>query len=108
MRRKKRLTKKLDKIKQKAQNLDANDGDTNNRVMNAGLRKIQSEWSKVKRSGKGAAKKYIVCSKGKSKEIGNSSKKAVRRIKTKMVDSRMKKDKRNEKFKNNNLKRKRK
>jgi len=57
MRRKKRLSKKLDKIKKKAENLDENDGNLNNRVLNAGLRKIQTEWSKTKASGKGHEKK---------------------------------------------------
>lgn len=56
MRRKKRLTKKLDKIKKKGNQLSENDGDTNNRVMNAGLRKIQGEWNKTKADAKGTRK----------------------------------------------------
>jgi len=45
---------------------------------------------------------------GRSQTVGAASKKAVRRTKVKMVDARMKKDKRNQKFKEKNLKRKRK
>mmetsp|Transcript_9650 Transcript_9650/g.21268 ORF Transcript_9650/g.21268 Transcript_9650/m.21268 type:complete len:265 (+) Transcript_9650:1833-2627(+) len=108
MRRKKRLTKKLDKIKQKAENLGENDGDMNSRVLNAGLRKVQGEWNKVKKNSKGIEKKYVVVGKGKSKQLGGSSKKAIRRTKVKPVDSRMKKDKRNEKLKNKDIKLKRK
>lgn len=99
MRRKKRLTKKLDKIKKKAENLDENDGDMNARVLNAGLKRVQSEWGKAKRSAKGAEKKYVVVGKGRSANLGRASKKQVRRVKTKLVDARMKKDKRNEKMK---------
>jgi len=108
MRRKKRLGKKLDKIKKKAENLDENDGNLNNRVLNAGLRKIQSEWTKTKKSGKGTEKQYVVMRNGRGSTVGNASKKAVRRTKVKMVDARMKKDKRNDKLKSKNLKRKRK
>lgn len=56
MRRKKRLTKKLDKIKKKGSQLADNDGDSNNRVLNAGLRKIQTDWNKTKRDAKGTRK----------------------------------------------------
>jgi len=108
MRRKKRLSKKLDKVKKKAENLDENDGNLNNRVLNAGLRKIQSEWTKTKKSGKGTEKQYVVMRNGRGSTVGNASKKAVRRTKVKMVDARMKKDKRNGKLKDKNLKRKRK
>mmetsp|Transcript_37357 Transcript_37357/g.31506 ORF Transcript_37357/g.31506 Transcript_37357/m.31506 type:complete len:144 (+) Transcript_37357:2372-2803(+) len=71
MRRKKRLSKKLDKIKKKGNNLADNDGDTNNRVLNAGLRKIQSDWNKTKSDAKGTRKGYTVVTKGKSNAVSN-------------------------------------
>lgn len=108
MRRKKRLGKKLDKVKKKAENLDENDGNMNNRVLNAGLRKIQTEWNKTKSGGKGVNKAYVVMGKGRNQQVGQASKKQVQRTKVKMVDARMKKDKRNEKIKTKTLKRKRK
>lgn len=110
MRRKKRLEKKLTKIKQKSDNLHENDGDINARVLNNNLKKIQAEWNKTKKNAKGSEKKYVVVKKGKSARMGldKNSKKSLKRVKVKAVDARMKKDKRNSKIKEKNLKRKRK
>jgi len=69
MRRRKRLTKKLDKIKNKSSTLAENDGDVNNRVLNAGLKKIQMDWNKTKRDAKGTRKGYTVVTKGKSQAV---------------------------------------
>jgi len=104
MRRRKRLTKKLDKIKNKSSTLAENDGDVNNRVLNAGLKKIQMDWNKTKRDAKGTRKGYTVVTKGKSQAVSGYSKKGTSRTKTKFVDARMKKDKRNGKKREGNEK----
>jgi len=104
MRRRKRLTKKLDKIKNKSSTLAENDGDVNNRVLNSGLKKIQMDWNKTKRDAKGTRKGYTVVTKGKSQAVSGYSKKGTSRTKTKFVDARMKKDKRNDKKREGNQK----